>query len=111
MKLYRNHFAKVSFFVGFLLPFPVCALGGHLVGEVIVIAGAGTGTGIGTGTVTGTERVLRARIALATHTHTQWGNVPQAACRMPHAVCDVAVPLAGALGTDRTRCSTSMNIK
>lgn len=80
MQLYRNHFAKVSFFVGFLLPFPVCALGGHLVGEVIVIAGAGTGTGIGTGT--GTERVLRARIALATHTHTQWGNVPQAACRM-----------------------------
>lgn len=106
MQLYRNHFAKVSFFVGFLLPFPVCALGGHLVGEVIVIAGAGTGTGIGTGTVTGTERVLRARIALATHTHTQ-----RAASRMPYAACDVAVPLAGALGTDRTRCSTSMNIK
>lgn len=105
--MYRNHFAKVSFFVGFLLPFPVCALGGHLVGEVIVIAGAGTGTGMGTGT----ERVLRALIALATHTHTQWGKVPQAACRMPYAACDVAVPLAGALGTDRTRCSTSMNIK
>lgn len=82
-------------------------------GEVIVIAGAGTGTGIGigTGTGTGTKRVLHARIALATHTHTQWGNVPQAACRMPYAACDVAVPLAGALGTDRTRCSTSMNIK
>lgn len=80
MQLYRNHFAKVSFFVGSLLPFPVCALGGHLVGEVIVIAGAGTGTGIGT--VTGTERVLRARIALATHTHTQ-----RAASRMPYAVC------------------------
>lgn len=66
------------FLLVFFLPFPVCALGGHLVGEVIVIAGAGAGTAAGAGT----ERVLRAHRTCNTHAH---AIGQRAACRMPHA--------------------------
>lgn len=63
------------FLLVFFLPFPVCALGGHLVGEVIVIAGAGAGTAAGAGT----ERVLRAHRTCNTHAH---AIGQRAACRM-----------------------------